>query len=114
MQQGKMGEAEDMYLRGLARYEKAWGPDHKRTLDIRYNLADFFERKFMLLDAAKHFELVVQGYTKRLGPEHPETVDAFDRLKHCQGDSNDAVEDDKNDSDDAASVGAVTLLHSST
>lgn len=64
----------------------------------------------MLQDAAKHFELVVQGYTKRLGPEHPETVNAFDRLKRCQGDSNGAVQDDKNDSDDAASVGAVTLL----
>ena len=77
-----------MYLRALAGKEKAWGPDHKSTLDTWYNLADLFERKSMFQDAAKHFEFVAQGYTKRLGPDDPETVDAFDRLKRCQRNSN--------------------------
>lgn len=35
----------------------------------------------MLEDAEKHFNLVVQGYTKLVGPEHPETVKASERLK---------------------------------
>lgn len=37
----------------------------------------------MLQDAASHFELVIQGYTKLLGPENPETIDASYRLKRC-------------------------------
>ena len=43
--QGKMKEAEDMYLRALAGYEKTWGPEHKQALDTRYNLIwDSFTR----------------------------------------------------------------------
>ena len=42
--QDMMVKAEDMYLRALAGFEKAWGPDHKSTLDTRYNLADLFEK----------------------------------------------------------------------
>lgn len=38
----------------------------------------------MLKDAAKHFELVVQGYTKLLGPEHAETVEAIYQLNVCK------------------------------
>ena len=60
----------------------------------------------MLQDAAKHFELD----TKRLGPEHPETINAFNRLKWCQGDGNGTVEDDKSDSDGAASVRSTSTL----
>ena len=36
--QTRMAEAEAMYLRALAGREKAWGPDHKGTLETRYNL----------------------------------------------------------------------------
>lgn len=66
--QGKMVELEAVYLRALAGFEKAWGPDHKNTLGTRCHLAELLERKLMLEDAAKQFELVVQGYTKILGP----------------------------------------------
>ncbi len=38
----------------------------------------------MFKDAAKHFELVVQGYTKILGPEHSKTVEALDQWKGCK------------------------------
>ena len=112
LDQGKMAEAEAMYLRALAGQEKAKGPDHKRTLDTRYNMADWFERKAMFQDAAKHFERVVQGYTRLLGPEHPKTVDAVSRLKSCQGGGNgtSTVEDDRNDSDDAANAKVTSTL----
>ncbi len=39
----------------------------------------------MFQDAAKQFYLVARGYTKQLGAEYPKTVDAFNRLKFCQG-----------------------------
>ena len=38
----------------------------------------------MLENAAKHFELVLEGYTKLFGPEHPETIALSDRLKRCK------------------------------
>lgn len=70
-----------MYLRALVGFEKAWGPNHKSTLDTRFSLAKLFEEKLMLEDAEKHFDLVVQCYTKLVEPEHPETVKASERLK---------------------------------
>ena len=54
---------------GISRKRKGLGPDHKRTLDTRYYLAELFEEKSLLEDAAKHFELVLQGYIKLFGPE---------------------------------------------
>ncbi|MCJ1347918.1 hypothetical protein MMC31_006148 [Peltigera leucophlebia] len=91
-----MAEAEAMYLRALAGCEKTLGPNHKSTLETRYNLADLFEGKSMLQDAARHFELVVQGFTKLFGPEHPKTVDASNRLKRCKGGGNDTGDVDGN------------------
>lgn len=46
-----------------------------------FDLALLFEKKGMPQNAARHFQLVVQGYTKLLGPEIPETVDASYILK---------------------------------
>ena len=43
----------------------------------------------MLQDAAKHFELLAQGYTKLFGTEHPKTVDTSHRLKRREGAGND-------------------------
>ncbi len=84
--QGEMREVEAMYLRALAGKEKAWGPDHKNSLDTRYNLALLYKAKSMRKDAAKHFDLVVQGYARLLGPGHPETIEASDQLKSCEAD----------------------------
>ncbi len=40
----------------------------------------------MFANAVRQFELVVQGYTKLLGPEHSETVEALNQLKNCEVD----------------------------
>ena len=79
-----MKEAEDMYLRALIGYEKALGPEHKRALDIRYNLGLLYKVRSMPGNAVKQFELVVQGYTKLLGPEHGETIRALFQLENCK------------------------------
>ena len=78
-----MTAVEAMYLRALAGYEKAWGPGHRKASETGYALAFLFEQKLMVQDVAKHFELVKQGYSKLLGPEHSETVDVSDRLRCC-------------------------------
>ena len=82
--QGKMKEAEDMYLRALAGYENAWGPEHKQALDTRYNLGLLYKERSMFGKAVQQFELAVQGYTKLLGPEHSETVEALNQLENCE------------------------------
>ncbi|KAH6653388.1 hypothetical protein BKA67DRAFT_606880, partial [Truncatella angustata] len=41
--QGKMQEAEEMYLRALRGYENAWGPDHTSTLDTVNNLGILYK-----------------------------------------------------------------------
>ena len=84
MKQGKTKEAEDMYLRALTGCEQAWGSEHKTPLDVRYNLASLYKEMATFENAAKHFELVVQGYTKILGSDHWKTVDASNRLKSCE------------------------------
>jgi hypothetical protein len=40
--QGKLAEAEEIYLRALARYEKALRPDHILTLNTINNLGNLY------------------------------------------------------------------------
>ena len=40
----------------------------------------------MFGNAVQQFELVVQGYTKVLGPEHGETVEVLKQLENCEVD----------------------------
>ena len=73
-----------MYLRALAGYEKAWGPEHKQALDT--SLGPLYKVRSMFGNAVQQFELVVQGYTKLLGPEHGETVETLKQLENCEVD----------------------------
>lgn len=40
--QDRLDEAEQMFMRALAGYEKALGPEHTSTLDTVYNLGDLY------------------------------------------------------------------------
>ena len=80
--QGKMKEAEDMYLRALAGKEKAWGLEYKQALDTKYNLGLLYKEGFMFANAVQQFELVVKGYRKLLGSEYNEIVET---LKYVLG-----------------------------
>ena len=82
--QGKMKETEEMYLRALAGYENAWCREHKQPLDTRYYLASMYKEVSMLEEAAKHFRLVVEGYTKVLGARDSETIEAFNQLEELR------------------------------
>lgn len=79
--QSNWGKVEEMCSRALKGYERVYGPEHKRSLYTRYNLAVTYRKLSMFEDAAKHFELVVQGYTNQLGPEHLDTIDALNCLE---------------------------------
>ena len=73
-----------MYLRALMGLEKAWGAEHKRSLDTRFNMAILYRKENRLQDARAQLELAVQGYTKVLGPDHRKTIKASEVLKQCK------------------------------
>jgi hypothetical protein len=59
-----------MYYLALDGYEKAFGPDHPRTLGITNNLCGLYGDQGKLDKAKRMFERTLAGYEKTLGPDH--------------------------------------------
>ncbi|KAI0506703.1 hypothetical protein F5B22DRAFT_440722 [Xylaria bambusicola] len=78
--QGKLAEAEAMYIRALQGYEKAWGPEHPSTLDTVNNLGLLYKDQSKLAKAEAMYIRALQGYEKAWGPEHPSTLDIVNNL----------------------------------
>ena len=74
--QGKLGEAEKMYVRALQGYEKALGPDHTSTLHTVNNLGLLYSDQGKLAEAEKMYVRALQGYEKALGPDHTSTLNS--------------------------------------
>ncbi|KAF5521126.1 Kinesin light chain [Colletotrichum aenigma] len=72
--QGRLKEAEDMYLRALQGYEKALGPEHTSALDTVNNLGNLYADQGRLKEAEGMYERALQGYEKALGPDHTSTL----------------------------------------
>ena len=51
-----MKEAEDMYLRALTGYEKAWGPEHTSTLRTVNNLGTLYKDQGKMKEAEDMFQ----------------------------------------------------------
>ena len=75
-----MKEAEEMYLRALTGKEKDLGAEHKQPLHTRFNMALLYKEKNLFQDVTEQLEVVVQGCTKVLGPDHWETVEVSELL----------------------------------
>ena len=73
--QGKMKEAEDMYLRALAGKEKAWGPEHTSTLGTVNNLGVLYSDQGKMKEAEDVYLRALAGKEKAWGPEHKQTLD---------------------------------------
>ncbi|MCJ1457641.1 hypothetical protein MMC28_008010 [Mycoblastus sanguinarius] len=73
--QGKMKEAEDMYLRALTGYEKAWGPEHTSTLDTVNNLGNLYSNQGKMKEAEDMYLRALAGYEKARGPEYKQALD---------------------------------------
>ena len=67
--QGKLAEAEKMYIRALQGKEEALGPDHTSTLDTVNNLGNLYADQGKLAEAEKMYIQALQGYEDALGPE---------------------------------------------
>ncbi|KAK4895648.1 hypothetical protein LTR49_028256 [Elasticomyces elasticus] len=59
--QGKMQEAEEMYLRALREYKEAWGPKHASTLDTVKNLGDLYSNQGQVKEAEEMFVRALEG-----------------------------------------------------
>jgi tetratricopeptide (TPR) repeat protein len=66
-------EAEPLYLRALAIYEKTRGPEHPSTSTILNNLAILYKDQGRYREAEPLYERALAIDEKTLGPEHPDT-----------------------------------------
>ncbi|KAI9861251.1 MAG: hypothetical protein M1813_005424 [Trichoglossum hirsutum] len=73
-------EAEAMYERALAGYEKALGPEHTSTLSAVNNLGSLYWDQGRLAEAEAMYERALTGYEKVLGPGHTSTLDMINNL----------------------------------
>ena len=73
---GRLFDAEEMYGRALAGYEKALGPDHTSTLDTVNNLGNLYKNQDKLGEAEEMYGRALAGYEKTLGHGHWKTQQA--------------------------------------
>ncbi|KAH7012600.1 uncharacterized protein B0I36DRAFT_378335 [Microdochium trichocladiopsis] len=84
--QGKLDEAEKMYLRALDGREKALGPDHTSTLQTVNNLGLLYKNQGKLGEAEKMYLRALDGKEKALGPDHTSTLDTVNNLGNLYSD----------------------------
>jgi tetratricopeptide (TPR) repeat protein len=78
--QGKMVEAEKMYLRALEGAEKACGAEHTSTLNTVNNLGNLYADQGKIAEAEKMYLRALEGYEKAWGAEHTSTLDTVNNL----------------------------------
>ncbi|PQE18242.1 hypothetical protein CJF30_00010966 [Rutstroemia sp. NJR-2017a BBW] len=78
--QGKLVEAEKMYLRALEGKEKALGKDHISTLGTVNNLGLLYSNQGKLAEAEKMYLRALGGREKALGPDHISTLGTVNNL----------------------------------
>ncbi|KAJ5773565.1 hypothetical protein N7457_008461 [Penicillium paradoxum] len=77
---GKLKDAEEMYQRALAGYEKALGLDHTSTLNTVNNLGLLYSDQGKLKEAEEMYQRALAGDEKALGPDHTSTLDTVNNL----------------------------------
>jgi tetratricopeptide (TPR) repeat protein len=78
--QGKLAEAEDMYIRALQGHEEALGPKHTSTLNTVNSLANLYSDQGKLAEAEEMYIRALQGKEEALGPKHISTLNTVNNL----------------------------------
>jgi tetratricopeptide (TPR) repeat protein len=78
--QGKLAEAEKMYVRALQGCEEALGPDHTSILSTVNNLGLLYQGQGKLAEAEKMYVRALQGCEEALGPDHTSTLNTVNNL----------------------------------
>ena len=78
--QGKLEQAEEMFLRALEGKEKALGAEHTSTLDTVNNLGALYRDQGKLEQAEEMCTRALEGCEKALGAEHTSTLGTVNNL----------------------------------
>ncbi|KAJ5623136.1 protein kinase subdomain-containing protein [Penicillium lividum] len=78
--QGKLKEAEEIYQRALAGFEKVLGPGHISTLNTVNNLGNLYYDQGKPKEAEEMYQRALAGYEKTLGPDHTSTLNTVNNL----------------------------------
>ncbi|KAJ9635249.1 hypothetical protein H2199_008737 [Coniosporium tulheliwenetii] len=78
--QGKLGEAEEMFQRALQGYEAALGAEHTLTLSTVGNLGNLYRDQGKLGEAEEMYQRALAGKEKALGVEHTSTLRTVNNL----------------------------------
>ena len=73
-------EAEQMYVRALRGYEKAWGAEHTSALDTVNNLGLLYANQGKMAEAEEMYMRALRGYEKAWGAEHTSTLNTVNNL----------------------------------
>ena len=68
-----MVEAEEMYVRALRGYEKAWGVEHTSTLRTVNNLGNLYADQGKMVEAEEMYVRALRGYERAVGTDHWKT-----------------------------------------
>jgi tetratricopeptide (TPR) repeat protein len=77
---GKYAEAEPLFQRALAIYEKALGPDHPYVAASLNNLAGLYHNQGKYAAAEPLYQRALAIYEKALGPDHPDVATSLNGL----------------------------------
>jgi len=78
--QGKLDEAEPLYLRAVHGFEREFGSEHTNTLASMNNLARLLRARGRLGEAEQLYRLVLEVRENLLGVDHPDTVRSASHL----------------------------------
>jgi len=78
--QGRHKDAESMYKRALAGYEKVWGREHPSTLVAVNNLGNLYTDQGRHKDAEMMYNRALAGKENAWGPEHTSTLNTVNNL----------------------------------
>ena len=81
--QGKLKEAEKMYMRALTGQEKVLGAEHSETLGTINDLGTLYIDQNKLQEAEEMLLRATTGFEKLWGAENVETLDSINNLGRC-------------------------------
>ena len=83
--QGQYAEAEPLYRRALAIWEKALGPEHPDVAAGLNNLAELYRAQGQYAEAEPLFQRALAIWEKAHGPEHPDVAQSRNNLAALYG-----------------------------
>jgi tetratricopeptide (TPR) repeat protein len=79
-EQGRYGEAEQLFRRALEAQERTPGKEHPDTLITVNNLASLYHTQDRYAEADLHFRRALKGYERVVGNDHPTTLSIASNL----------------------------------